>query len=101
MINKELLIKQNVSNSQLEAIYELHEQLEVLINQSYEKNLSDEQYKQLGKSVEAIEFKLQENWNFKKDSSFHTQYKRLNGCNCPSKHKGFVWVNNVCKYHEK
>lgn len=103
-LNKKLLVSQNVSESQIETLYELYNQLEVLINQSKDKTLSEAQYKRIGDSVETIEFELQKNWNFEMDRSFHTHYLKLDGCDCPRMDNrddyGYRrWNNGGCKYH--
>lgn len=105
MLNEELLKSQKCTEVQIEEIYELHSQLEVLIDQSRDKTLSDEQYKQIGLSVEQIEFALQVAWNFKEDANFHRHYMKLDQCSCPILdnlddigHRR--WVSGDCKYHK-
>ncbi len=103
-LNEKLLKEKNISKSNREAIEELHQQLEVLAVESENENLSDEEYKQIGDSVETIEFALQELWGFNKDIAFHRHYMKLHGCTCGNidnkedygyrRHK-----SGACKYH--
>ena len=103
MLNEKLFKKQNLTETDRETLYELYSQLGVLITQSKD-NLSDEEYKRIGSSVETIEFALQRVWGFSEDSNFHRHYMKLDGCSCGNidnrESWGFRRYNNGdCKYH--
>lgn len=103
MLNEKLFKKQNLTETDREALEELYSQLEVLIDQSKD-NLSDEEYKRIGSSVETIEFALQRTWGFDEDSNFHRHYMKLDECSCGSMDNRESWGfrrynSGGCKYH--
>jgi hypothetical protein len=84
ILNRRLIIEKKVTEEQLERILSLHvEKLKLFDSMTKldpEKNISLLMEK--AKIFEGIEFSLQENWNFDKNSDFHEWYS-VPHCGCP------------------
>ena len=108
-LNKSLLKSQNVSKKQKKHIISLHK----LMNQTFkaakklEKNnlLDFKRGKEISNTIKDIEFRLQEQWNFKQDDKYHTYQNKIPGCKCPILDNidmmgtGIRWTNINCKFH--
>ena len=61
----------------------------------------------IARSVERMEYKLQEVWGFPQDASYHTYQNQLPHCTCPTMDNGerhgttARWVSGDCLYHGK
>lgn len=103
-LNKQLLIKQNVSSEQvlnLCALHWLKHQLSI-----YSRDLTDvDKIVQFNNFVEHVEFLAQDNWNFKRDKNRHIWWLYMEGCNCPKPDNRDMlgiegwWRNGFCKLH--
>ena len=108
-LNKSLLKSQNVSKKQKKRIISLHK----LINQTFKaakklqkNNLLDfERGKEISHTIKYIEFRLQKQWNFKQDDTYHIYQNHIPGCKCPFldnqeiRDIGARWININCKFH--
>ncbi len=104
MLNKELLIRQGVTEEQEKNILKIHKKLEKLkknIMYSPEKK----EAKDILNTLRELEYKLQENWNFPKDDNYHYHWLDLPFCSCPKMDNrerigtGFYIYNTKCPYH--
>lgn len=74
-LNNSLLIQQNVSEEQEKRLYQLHKELENVLDNPF-------MYNDPVKLVEEIEYEMQENWNFNLDRNKHSHWYRMKGCSC-------------------
>lgn len=79
-LNEALAKQQGVTEEQRAKMPELYKELEEAFDYAHA-------HPELGFEhsirVKAIEFKLQENWNFPQNELFHTYQFRIPGCICP------------------
>lgn len=81
-LNEQLLITQKCSETQIQKLQSLYSHLDEIIYLSHNKTLSESDYKSFAKEVEEIEFELQDNWNFERNSNYHRHHYKLKGCLC-------------------
>lgn len=97
-LNEELMKKQNLSQDDIDLLYELHEQLDHVVN-------NPDEYKNPVSVIERFEFLLQKTWGFEQDSNYHTHWLRIKGCTCPKMDNrdtvyfGRRVINNSCPHH--
>ena len=73
---------------QRKKINELHEQLNKIFDEELKvktgrRDATSKQLKKWDAEIKDIEFKLQEAWGFKQDSSFHRHWYEQPLCTCP------------------
>lgn len=106
-LNEDLIKKQNVTEVQKFELLNLYKVLTDKIEKSYNE-ISLDKIKEIATEIEDIEFKLQENWNFSKDSNYHRYWLDINHCSCPKMDNlDFMYfgrgkiINTNCLIHGK
>ncbi len=104
-LNEDLIKKQKVTEVQKIELLNLYKVLINKIEKSYNE-ISLSKIKEISKEIEDIEFKLQENWNFSKDSNYHRYWLDVNHCSCPKiDNLDFIYfgrgkiINTSCLIH--
>ena len=108
-LNEKLLISQNVTPEQKQNILDLHELLHEIFNLAKNLNrknlLNYDMGHMISKNVQNIEFKLQDDWNFQRNTMFHRYQNQIPGCMCPTMDNNDMlpsnhrWYNMSCPFH--
>lgn len=80
-LNERLILRQGVSDEQLERLKQLHVMKLDLFEEMKETDDRDK-LREGAKRLQAIEFAMQDNWNFEQDKGMHEWYL-IPKCTCP------------------
>lgn len=104
LLNQRLIEKQKLTPKEIEEIYALHEQKQKLYK-LIEKEADSSKLPRYAEDLQALEFKLQEAWRFKKDANFH-RFWETPRCTCPKMDNRENWgtdmysVSGDCPLHK-
>lgn len=104
MLNKELLIRQGVTEEQRRNIIKIHKKLKKL-KESIKTKPTKNEVKDILNMLRELEYQLQDNWNFPKNEDYHYHWLELPFCSCPKMDNrerigtGYYIYNTRCPYH--
>jgi len=78
LLNPHLLIQQQVTPQQQENLHNLYSDIESLFARAKLTPTPE-----LAAELTELEYQLQDNWNFPRDSSYHKYWIQLPHCTCP------------------
>lgn len=80
-----LLERQKVTDKQKETLAYLYFCMDRLFDDAREMNPNKQanRLRAVAEQIEAIEFQLQDNWNFPRNKSFHSYWYKIPHCSCP------------------
>lgn len=81
-LNPSLIHKQRLSQEDVDALHEMHDLMDELVEKAHNTN-SILELKQIAFDMEMLEFRMQDRWGLDKDKKFHTHWLRLPQCRCP------------------
>ena len=89
-LNEQLILQQNLSESEVEQILRLHEHRLTICAKMRALPSDNPKIKAYAKDLEQIEFLLQDAWKFPRDAKFHRFWETPH-CTCPKMDNADAW----------
>lgn len=83
-LNERLATQQKITQEQRDNLNKLYEEMDNLFREEKLEEKIEETGKYYCDKLKALEFKLQENWNFSQDELCHTWWNKFSNCICPT-----------------